>query len=128
MDFRLSSDQRRVSQRIKEAQCPAKDAQHDFPEWTIITPALPPSTPMLMNFLIILGLFSIVASAATIYAIFTAKIGYEDESGFHWGIPRSADVRPNHPNLRQQTTVPSLPARFTEPPAATPSVEQLAHV
>jgi hypothetical protein len=42
---------------------------------------------MLMNFLIILGLLSIAASAATIYAVLTAKVGYEDDSGFHFGPP-----------------------------------------
>jgi hypothetical protein len=48
---------------------------------------------MLMNFLIILGWLSIVASAVTIFAVLSAEIGYEDDSGFHFGTPISHRVR-----------------------------------
>lgn len=77
---------------------------------------------MLMLLFIALGVLTAAAAITTVFALLRAKDGYEDESGFHFGVPpppRPA-ARPQPEWLRQLYAVFKKPVAVEVPAKALP--------
>lgn len=69
---------------------------------------------MLMLMLIALGVLTAAAAITTVFALLRARDGYEDDSGFHFGIPPP----PQQPAVRPQPQwLQQLYAAFRKPVA-----------